>query len=93
MSNEEQIRSAKRPGGELRGNSRDQANRTGALLREFMDGAHAPCVYCGKVLDQSTLTQDTTLTGAEGGQYRLGNLLPSCRDCNAHRNDQSFFES
>ncbi len=93
MSNEEQIRSAKRPGGELRGNSRDRANRAGALLRELMDGAHAPCVYCGKVLDQKALTQDKILTGAERGRYRLGNLLPSYRDCNAHRNDRSFFES
>jgi 5-methylcytosine-specific restriction endonuclease McrA len=56
-------------------------------LHEFGDGQHCACVYCGRVLDKGTLTQDKIYVANEGGRYRMPNLLPACMDCNAHRND------
>ncbi len=79
--------SLSRPGGELRGNSRDRHVRTAKLLSKFGDGQHCACVYCGRVLDANTLTQDKIYTADEGGRYKMANLLPACFDCNSHRND------
>lgn len=83
---------SKRPGGDFRGNTHDRAVRTQSLLKEFGDGEQAPCVYCGKVLDKTTLTQDKIYTADEGGRYRMANLLPSCLGCNQARSDKSLFD-
>lgn len=86
--NRELIGRSGRAGGELRGNSRDRHARTGKLLAEFGDGVSCPCVYCGKSLDSSTLTQDKIYTASQGGRYRMDNLLPACLGCNQSRGDK-----
>lgn len=73
---------------EGKGNSYDRARRTWNLLKEFGDGQHAPCVYCGLDLDQSTCTQDRIWPGIMGGKYVLANLLPACLGCNTSRQDR-----
>jgi GNAT superfamily N-acetyltransferase len=74
-----------RAGGELRGSSRDRHARTMKLLREFGDGEHCKCAYCGKQLDRSTVTQDKIYP--ECG-YRYSNILPACINCNQHRSNK-----
>jgi predicted ABC-type ATPase/5-methylcytosine-specific restriction endonuclease McrA len=91
--NRELIKASTRPGGDLRGSTKDRARRTQKLLKEFGNGEHAPCVYCGKVLDKHTLQQDKIYTGHEGGRYRMENLLPACASCNKHRGDTPMKQS
>ena len=76
----------------LVGNSKDRAKRRDALLREFGDGSKCPCVYCGTSLTHGTLEQDKIYTTAQGGRYRLPNLVPACSGCNKHRSDKKFSE-
>jgi HNH endonuclease len=90
--NLEAIAATARPGGELRGSAADRRTRTLKLLGEFGDGTHAPCVYCGKQLDKGTLTQDKIFTAAQGGRYRMNNLLPACLGCNQSRGDKKLRE-
>ncbi len=82
------MKNSSRRGGDFRGNSRDRTARTVALLKEFGDGTHCPCVYCGRQLDSSTLSQDKIYTGKQGGRYKIANLLPACLGCNESRNDK-----
>ncbi len=88
--NRDLIGRSSRAGGELRGNSRDRFIRTQKLLAEFGDGEKCPCVYCGHNLTASTLTQDKIYTAAQGGRYRMDNLLPACLPCNQARSDTSL---
>lgn len=81
------IAKSNRRGGDLRGNSKDRARRVAKLLAEFGDGVTCPCVYCDKVLDSATLTQDKIFTGDQGGRYIMANLLPACMECNRKRSD------
>lgn len=83
--NHELLQHSKRAGGELRGNNTDRARRTQGLLKEFGNGRTCGCVYCGAVLDKTSLTQDKIYTVEQGGRYRMSNLLPACYDCNHDR--------
>lgn len=75
---------------DLLGNSQDRRVRREALLKEFGNGRICPCVYCGLKLKDGTLQQDKLYTTAQGGRYRLPNLVPACASCNQHRSDKSF---
>jgi hypothetical protein len=86
------ITSCKRAGGDMRGNSKDRAARTAKLLVEFGDGTTCPCVYCETSLTAATLTQDKIYTAAEGGRYKIANLLPACITCNQRRSDSMIQE-
>jgi hypothetical protein len=88
--NREMIAASKRPGGDFRGSSYQRRSNTGKLLTEFGDGEKSPCVWCGRELDASTLTQDKIFTGHEGGRYTFANLLPSCLGCNQSRGAASI---
>lgn len=87
-----------RAGGELRGNAAARRARAERLFAEFggTERGYVPCVYCGiktspKGRDgHASMEQDKILTAAEGGGYRIENLLPACRGCNAHRNDDPY---
>jgi len=72
---------------EIKGNSVDRRRRREFLLNEFGDGHTCPCVYCGRRLTDSTLTQDKIYTSHEGGRYRHDNLVPACEGCNKARGD------
>jgi hypothetical protein len=73
-----------RAGGELRGNSYDRHAREQKLLNEFGDGKTARCVYCGKPLTASTITQDKIYP--ENG-YRYSNIVPACAKDNESRSN------
>jgi hypothetical protein len=79
----------------LVGNSSDRRKRREKLLAEFGDGKVCPCVYCGEVIGDhtDTLEQDKIQTTAEGGRYRLNNLVPACKPCNNRRSDMPFSEA
>lgn len=74
----------------LVGNSVGRAIRRKALYKEFGDGVTCPCVYCGVRVGEGTLEQDKIKTTAEGGRYRMPNLIPSCSGCNKVRSDMKF---
>lgn len=78
----------------LVGNSTDRAKRRKALQTEFGDGTKCPCLYCGvyigDAIGEGTLEQDKVYTTAQGGRYRVSNLVPSCSDCNKVRGDKPF---
>ena len=76
----------------LVGNTTDRAKRRAALLKEFGDGTHCPCVYCGTKLGEGAtqLEQDKIKTTREGGRYRLPNLVPSCGSCNKTRSNTKW---
>ncbi len=77
----------------LVGNSKDRAKRRQALINEFGDGSTCPCIYCGLKITHGTLEQDKILTTAQGGRYRLPNLVPACGECNKQRGDMPFAEA
>jgi len=66
-----------------RGNTADRARRKGQLLEIH---GHA-CAYCGEHLTPATTEQDRIIAGCE---YRLYNLLPACKACNAGRSNAPF---
>jgi SPP1 gp7 family putative phage head morphogenesis protein len=72
---------------EIKGNSVDRRRRRKFLLKEFGNGHTCPCVYCGRRLTDSTLTQDKIYTSREGGRYKHDNLVPACEGCNKARGD------
>ncbi len=76
----------------LVGNTGDRAKRRAALLKEFGDGTHCPCIYCGTKLgpEGAQLEQDKIVTTGQGGRYRLPNLVPSCGPCNKKRSDTKW---
>lgn len=47
------------------------------------------CAYCGKEL---SLAQEHFVPLSEGGEYALGNILPSCKSCNSSKNNKNFFK-
>jgi hypothetical protein len=77
----------------LVGNSKDRGKRREALLKEFGDGQHCPCIYCGVKIGEGTLEQDKVLTTGQGGKYKLANLVPACSGCNKNRSDMGFGEA
>lgn len=92
LRNRTLIATSRRPGGDMRGSSRDRARRTQKLLDEFGDGVTCGCVYCGRELTALTLTQDKIYTGDQGGRYVYANLLPACITCNQRRSDATIME-
>jgi hypothetical protein len=78
---------------DLCGNSNDRRSRKNKLMKEFGDGTSCPCVYCGIIVGEGSLEQDKILTTAEGGRYRMNNLVPSCTGCNKRRGDKTFDEA
>jgi len=77
----------------LVGNVTNRANRRKKLLKEFGNGTVCPCLYCGIKISHGTLEQDKILTTAQGGKYRMDNIVPSCSDCNKRRSDMPFTEA
>lgn len=75
-----------------RGSSTTRARNKELLLCEFGDCTHAPCIYCGAILDASTLQRDRIYPGSAGGHYRIGNLVPADAACNKARSDTAFPE-
>jgi hypothetical protein len=78
-----------RAGGELRGNSHDRHSREQKLLNEFGNGKTAKCVYCGKTLTASTITQDKIYP--ENG-YRYANIVPACTKDNESRSNSPIHD-
>lgn len=81
----------------LVGNNIDRAKRRKKLQEEFGDGTSCPCLYCGirvgDAVGEGTLEQDKIYTTAQGGRYRMQNLVPSCSGCNKVRSDMPFEEA
>lgn len=51
------------------------------------DGEKVPCIHCHRMLTFETVEADRIVPGSKGGTYRRTNVQPSCRQCNASRND------
>lgn len=66
-----------------RGNTVDRARRRQWLLAQFGDGVEAPCCFCGKTLNDRTITVDRIVPGSQGGRYVRGNIRPACGTCNS----------
>lgn len=64
-----------------RGNSYNRRSRKLWLLKEYGDGATAPCHHCRIALTFATLTVDRIIPGARGGTYARTNIRPSCSPC------------
>lgn len=77
----------------LVGNNTDRKNRRNKLLKEFGDGKTCNCVYCGISVTHGTMEQDKIYTTAQGGRYRIANVVPSCGSCNKERSDAPFDEA
>jgi 5-methylcytosine-specific restriction endonuclease McrA len=73
-----------------RGNTTDRANSRAKLLTEFGNGTHAPCVWCGKQLDDKSVTRDHIIPMDKGGTFQYANLIPACGSCNSARGDRAF---
>lgn len=50
------------------------------------------CYYCKVSLDASSATMDHLVPVSAGGKSTKGNVVPSCKDCNNRKRDQSVFE-
>lgn len=50
------------------------------------------CAYCGKQVAASGMEHDHLIALADGGGYVMGNIVPSCRDCNLSKLDRSYKE-
>ncbi len=48
------------------------------------------CVYCGNKSAKLTIDHAVPINKKSLGEHRLGNLVPSCRECNASKADQHF---
>lgn len=73
-----------------RGNAADRARRKRWLLSPASghhgNGWSVPCHHCGRALITETLEVDRyPLCGHAGGNYRRGNIVPACADCNRTR--------
>lgn len=77
----------RRSGGDGRGNNRDRRARKVNMLRHFGDGSVCPCAWCGSDLTIDTVEADRIVPGSDGGKYRMVNVIPACRRCNASRQD------
>lgn len=53
--------------------------------RKILDLHEYRCVYCGEVQDASDLTVDHVEPRVKGGDHSRGNLVASCRRCNAEK--------
>lgn len=65
-----------------RGSSRDRRRRRQWLLDTFGNGVTCPCHFCGELVDDSTITVDRIVPGADGGRYTRDNIRPACSGCN-----------
>jgi 5-methylcytosine-specific restriction endonuclease McrA len=75
----------------LRGNSAARRASRERLLEQFGNGKTAPCVYCGRVLDNDTMERDRIIPGWDGGRYTNDNLVPACVACNHGRGETPFY--
>ena len=48
-----------------------------------LKGAWGGCAYCGA--DTTALQRDCVLPISRGGRYTIGNVVPTCRSCNASK--------
>lgn len=76
-----------------RGSSATRRRRRQWLVEEFGDGEFVACfqqisAYCEYVVDEDTVSPDRIQLGADGGSYRRGNILPSCRPCQCEQGGQ-----
>lgn len=71
-----------------RGSAEDRRRRRAWLLRTFGDGQTCPCVACGAVLTDATVTVDRIVPGSKGGRYTRDNIQPMCMGCNRRRGDR-----
>ena len=91
----------KRAGGERRGNSKDRAARRRNLIRHWGNGSTVPCAICatelfdhpaeafhGGIGPKDHVEADKIVPHEDGPGYRMTNLYPSCRACNAARSDR-----
>lgn len=80
-----------RSGGDKRGNSKDRARRRQFLLSSAAgfggNGQTVKCVWCPEMLTEFTVEADRIIPGSKGGRYTRDNIQPSCRHCNASRQD------
>ena len=78
------------PGYDKRGKARDRRVRRRWLLSSEAgfsgNGESVPCFHCRIELNYRTLEVDRfPVCGHDGGTYRRGNIVPSCRYCNVNR--------
>lgn len=59
-----------------------------SIIYDMFDGS---CMYCGAELDDDWHI-DHIMPVSRGGQNNLGNLGPSCRNCNLQKSDYTVEE-
>jgi hypothetical protein len=69
-----------------RGSSAARRRRRQWLVEQFGDGVHVACYlqqsrHCLYVLDETNVSPDRLVLGADGGGYRQGNIQPACLPC------------
>jgi 5-methylcytosine-specific restriction endonuclease McrA len=50
------------------------------------------CHYCGRKFPPRELTMDHLVPLIRGGRSTKGNLVPTCKDCNANKKHRLAFE-
>lgn len=83
---------SRRCNGPDRGNSYARRARKHRMLARHGDGITCWCTHCGCELTFETLECDRVIPGTEGGSYADDNIVPSCRSCNASRQDTPIAE-
>jgi 5-methylcytosine-specific restriction endonuclease McrA len=58
------------------------------VLRLYGDGRRVPCVFCGAMLSNESMTLDRIIPGAKGGRYTRDNVQPACAPCNRDRGSE-----
>lgn len=53
--------------------------------RQILELHEHRCVYCGEQFDAVELTVDHVQPRVKGGDHSRGNLVASCRGCNAEK--------
>jgi 5-methylcytosine-specific restriction endonuclease McrA len=59
-------------------------------IKFFTSGDKPSCVYCGE--SELALGWDHLVPAIRGGDIRLGNMVPSCRPCNASKGRKTYQE-
>ena len=57
--------------------------------RRLLDAFHWKCVYCGRDLDEQTVTRDHVMPVSAGGSNGKENIVAACFQCNRDKGDRT----
>jgi len=68
------------------GNSYDRRARRARLWRELSANEQIKCHHCPRLMSKEEFEVDRfPICGHDGGRYVIGNVVPSCPECNRDR--------